>query len=110
MEMRRLGQVYVFGDFRLDAARRTLSSREDGRAVPLSTPVFDTLLYLVENAGALVERTALLAAVWPHVTVVENSVNQTVSALRRALGDDPASPRYVLTVYGVGYRFAELDE
>jgi DNA-binding winged helix-turn-helix (wHTH) protein/Flp pilus assembly protein TadD len=105
MEMRRLGQAYVFGDFRLDTARRALSARGNGRAIPLSIPVFDTLLYLIENAGELVERTALLAAVWPHVTVVENSVNQTVSALRRALGDDPASPCYVLTVPGRGYRF-----
>jgi DNA-binding winged helix-turn-helix (wHTH) protein len=103
--MRRPGQIYAFGDFRLDATRRTLSSRANGRAVPLSTPVFDTLLHLVEHAGEVVERAALLAAVWPHVTVVENSVSQSISALRHALGDDAAAPSYVSTVSGRGYRF-----
>lgn len=103
--MRRPGQIYAFGDFRLDAARRALLSRADGRAVPLSPPAFDTLLYLVEHAGEAIERTALLAAVWPHVIVVENSVSQSISALRQALGDDAAAPRYVTTVTGRGYRF-----
>ena len=103
--MRRPGQTYSFGDFRLDTARRALLSRADGRPVLLSPPVFDTLLYLVEHAGELVERASLLEAVWPHVTVVGNSVSQSVSALRRALDDDAAIPRYVSTVSGRGYRF-----
>ena len=103
--MRRPGQIYAFGDFRLDTARRALSLRANGRVLALPDPVFDTLLYLVEHAGELVERASLLAAVWPHVTVVGNSVSQSVSALRHALGDDPAAPRYVSTVSGRGYRF-----
>src|SRR5258707_15420717 len=103
--MRRLGQTYTFGGFRLDTNRRILSSQADGQTIPLSTPVFDTLLCLIEHAGELVERKALLAAVWPHVTVVENSVNQTISALRRTLGDDADAPRFVSTVAGRGYRF-----
>ena len=103
--MRRLGQTYTFGEFRLDTNRRVLSARDSGQAIALSTPAFDTLLYLIENAGELVERKALLAAVWPKVTVVENSVNQTIAALRRALGDDVSAPRYVSTESGRGYRF-----
>jgi serine/threonine-protein kinase len=103
--MGRLGQTYTFGGFRLDTNRRILSARESGETIAISTPVFDTLLHLIENAGALVERKALLAAVWPKVTVVENSVNQTISALRRALGDDANAPRYVSTESGRGYRF-----
>ena len=103
--MRRLGQTYAFGGFRLDSNRRILSLQAGGQTIPLATPVFDTLLYLIEHAGELVERKALLAAVWPHVTVVDNSVNQTISALRRALGDDADAPRFVSTVAGRGYRF-----
>jgi DNA-binding winged helix-turn-helix (wHTH) protein/Flp pilus assembly protein TadD len=103
--MRRPGQIYAFGDFRLDTARRALLSRSNGRTLPLAPPVFDTLLHLVKQAGQLVERDALLAAVWPHVTVVGNSVSQSISAIRHALGDDPAAPRYVSTVSGRGYRF-----
>ncbi len=103
--MRRLGQTYTFEGFRLDTNRRILSLLADGQTIALSTPAFDTLRYLIEHAGELVERKALLAAVWPHVTVVENSVNQTISALRRALGDDADAPRIVSTVPGRGYRF-----
>jgi DNA-binding winged helix-turn-helix (wHTH) protein/thioredoxin-like negative regulator of GroEL len=104
--MRRQGPVYAFGDFRLDAARRSLSPRVGGgAAIALPDPAFDILAYLVEHAGEMVERAALLQAAWPLVTVVENSVSQAVSALRRALGDDPAAPRYVSTVSGRGYRF-----
>jgi DNA-binding winged helix-turn-helix (wHTH) protein/Tfp pilus assembly protein PilF len=104
--MRRPGQTYAFGDFRLDPRRRVLSSRGTGETVPLSPAAFDSLLYLVEHAGEVVSRAVLLEAVWPHATVVENSVNQAVSAVRRALGDDPAQPRYLTTVPGRGYRFA----
>jgi DNA-binding winged helix-turn-helix (wHTH) protein/Tfp pilus assembly protein PilF len=104
--MRRPGQTYVFGDFRLDPRRRLLSSRSSpAEAIALPAAAFDTLVQLVEQTGAVVGRDVLLAAVWPHATVVDNSVNQAVAALRRALGDDPDRPRYVATVTGRGYRF-----
>lgn len=101
--MRRPGQTYAFGDFRLEPRRRLLFAQDE--VVPLSGLAFDTLLHLVEHAGEVVSRPALLEAVWPHATVVENSVNQAVSAVRRALRDDPARPRYLTTVAGRGYRF-----
>jgi len=82
--MRRPDQIYVFGDFRLDPRRRLLSSRTSGRMVPLSASAFDLLLHLVEQAGTVVSRQSLLSSVWPHATVVENSVNQAVAAIRRA--------------------------
>lgn len=103
--MRRPGQTYAFGDFRLDPRRRRLWSAR-GEAIPLSGLAFDTLLHLIEHGGEVVSRPVLLAAVWPHATVVENSVNQAVAAVRRALGDDAARPIYVITVPGRGYRFA----
>lgn len=104
--MRCPGQTYAFGDFRLDPRRRVLSSRMSGRTVPLSASAFDLLVQLVEQAGTVVSRQSLLSSVWPHATVVENSVNQAVAAIRQALGDDPAQPRYLATVTGRGYRFA----
>lgn len=94
-----------FADFRLDARRRQVTRRTTGQAIPLSGVQFDTLLMLVVNAGDVVGKAALLAQVWPHVTVVENSVNQCIASLRRALGDDAASPRFIGTVPGRGYRF-----
>lgn len=71
----------------------------------LADTAFDSLLYLVEHAGKAVARQALLEAVWPHTTVTDNSVNQAVAAVRRALGDAPSAPRYIATAPGRGYRF-----
>ncbi len=97
--------VYLFGDFRLDARRRLLLSAAGGQAPPLTAKAFDTLLHLVEHAGEVVDKAALMRAVWPHVSVEENSLNQAISAVRRALGEDPAAHRFIVTAPGRGYRF-----
>lgn len=98
------GDVYAFEGFRLDAGRRTLTDAS-GRPVSLAPRVFDTLLHLVQRAGDLVDKNALLEAVWPDVTVEENSLSQNISALRRALGDSPGENRFIVTAPGRGYRF-----
>jgi DNA-binding winged helix-turn-helix (wHTH) protein/Tfp pilus assembly protein PilF len=98
-------RVYAFAGFTLDARRRLLLSCADGQAVPIPTTAFDTLLYLVEHAGELVEKSALMRAVWPHVNVEENSLSQSISVLRRALGEAPSAPQFVVTVPGRGFRF-----
>ena len=101
---------YEFGEFRLDTRRRLLLSRHDGRIVALTTKAIDTLLYLVEHAGAVVDKGMLIKNVWPNVRVEENSLSQCISALRRALGEDPLEHRFILTAPGRGYRFiAELS-
>jgi TolB-like protein/DNA-binding winged helix-turn-helix (wHTH) protein len=96
---------YVFEGFRLDPNRRMLFGR-DGETIALKSRVFETLLHFVEHAGELLEKDALLRAVWPHTVVEENSLNQHVSALRRALGERPGDNRFIVTVPGRGYRFA----
>jgi TolB-like protein/DNA-binding winged helix-turn-helix (wHTH) protein/lipoprotein NlpI len=96
--------VYEFGEFQIDAARRRLQ-RRDGSPIPLTPRVFETLLYLVEHHGALVERDQLMDAVWPDAVVEENNITQNISTLRRILGDSPGSNRLILTVPGRGYRF-----
>ncbi len=98
------GDVYDFESFRLDAGRRVLTDAA-GKAVQLAPRVFDTLLYLVDHAGELVEKSALLEAVWPDVTVEENSLTQNISTLRRVLGDTPGENRFIVTAPGRGYRF-----
>jgi len=79
--------VYEFGDFRLIAAQRRLTVRSDGRAIELTPKALDTLHFLVQHRGELLDKSTLIAAVWPNVVVEENNLNQVVSALRRALGD-----------------------
>lgn len=96
--------VYEFGEFQIDAVKRRLQ-RRDGSPVPLTPRVFDTLLYLVEHSGALVERSQLLDAVWPDAVVEENNITQNISTLRRVLGEAPGVRQFIVTVPGRGYRF-----
>jgi len=96
--------TYVFAGFHLDAQRRILS-RAGGDAIPLAPKVFDTLLYLVEHRGELLDKRVLLETIWPHVIVEENNLNQTISTLRRVLGERPGEHRFIATEPGRGYRF-----
>src|SRR4029453_19584360 len=57
--------VYEFGEFQLDAVRRVLRSRTDARPIDLPPRAFDTLLYLVEHQGALLEKHVPMALVGP---------------------------------------------
>lgn len=95
--------VYQFEDFRLDAGRLLLS--RCGQRVPLTPKVFETLLLLVRRNGEVLAKDELLRAVWPDTIVEENNLNQTISALRRILGESPGEMRYIATVPGRGYRF-----
>ena len=78
--------AYRFNGFRLDPARRLLFGA-DGQPIPLKPKVFATLLYLVERPGELVDKEALLEAVWPHVVVEENNLNKAISTLRQVFGE-----------------------
>jgi two-component system response regulator RegX3 len=82
-----------------------------GKQVELTVKEFELLRVLLQNAGRLVRRDALVAEVWdPNWFGSTKTVDVHVSALRKKLGDDPASPRYVHTVRGVGFRFASAAE
>jgi DNA-binding winged helix-turn-helix (wHTH) protein/tetratricopeptide (TPR) repeat protein len=77
----------------------------DGAVVPLTPKVLDLLLHLLDHAGELVTKEALLDAIWPDANVTDNALTQTVSELRQVLGDDAGAPRYIKTVARRGYRF-----
>jgi DNA-binding winged helix-turn-helix (wHTH) protein/TolB-like protein/Flp pilus assembly protein TadD len=95
--------LYEFGPFRLDTVRRRLLHRN--QPVPLTPKAFDTLLVLIENCGQVMEKDHLMDAVWSGLAVEENNLTQSISALRKALGEKRKDPQYILTVPGVGYRF-----
>ncbi len=95
---------YEFGGFRLDTAQQHLIGA-DGAPVPLPSRAFDTLRVLVEHAGELVEKASLMRAVWPKTVVEDNNLNQCISAVRRALGDNSDDCRFILTVPGRGFKF-----
>jgi DNA-binding response OmpR family regulator len=64
----------------------------------------ELICYLYANAGRIIFRDELLSKVWKcQQTMTTRTVDQTISSLRRKLGDDAESPRYLITVYGVGY-------
>ena len=95
---------YQFDGFRLRPGKRQLRA-PDGSAVALTAKAFDTLLCLVRERDRVVPKDELLARVWPGRVVEENNLAQTISALRRALGDDLRAEPYIVTVRGCGYQF-----
>ena len=96
-------RVYRFGEFRLIASDRILL--RDAERVPLAPRVFNLLLILVENAGRLVTKETLIREIWAESFVEEGNLNQTVSRLRRILGEKADENRFIETVPRVGYRF-----
>jgi TolB-like protein/DNA-binding winged helix-turn-helix (wHTH) protein/thioredoxin-like negative regulator of GroEL len=95
--------IYEFGPFRLDAAERLLL--REGAAVALTPRVFDLLLVLVERHGHLLEKDELLQTIWPDAVVEEGNLTANISILRKTLGDDGNSARFIETVPKRGYRF-----
>jgi len=91
----------------IDPARRRV--RVDGRDVDLTDQEFRLLHLLATHAGIVFSREALLAKIWRGDTYVTvRSVDTLVKRLRRRIEADPANPRYLLTVWGVGYKFADV--
>lgn len=97
-------RAYQFDGFRVDLSRYQVVG-PDGVALTLSNRAYDVLVYLIENRGKVVSKDDLMQSVWKRVVVEENNLNQAISLLRRTLGDQRASPRYIGTVPGRGYRF-----
>ena len=96
----------VFGGLVIDEARRGV--RVDGREVVLTAKEFDLLLFFARHPGRVYNRAELLDKVWGYGhDGYEHTVNSHINRLRAKIELDPAKPRYMLTVWGVGYKFAE---
>jgi DNA-binding response OmpR family regulator len=99
----------TFGELEVDTGARRV--RIGGKELDLSRKEFDLLAVLAEAAGRVLTRDHLMTRVWD-----ENWFGPTktldvhIGTLRRKLGDDPAKPRYIHTVRGVGFRFATDEE
>ena len=99
----------TIGELRLDllARRAWLAERE----LELTRKEFDLLARLAQDAGHVVTRESLMSDVWDmNWFGSTKTLDVHVARLRRKLGDDPASPTYIHTVRGVGFRLAELHE
>ena len=93
---------YRFKGFTLSLAHGALRVA-DGTERPLRPKSFALLQLFVENAGRLLDRDTIMAAIWPDVFVTDDSITQCVGEIRRALGE--AAPRLLQTLPRRGYRF-----
>ena len=96
-------RLYEFGNFRLDLTEKVLS--RDGKSVPVTPKVFETLCVLVERAGHLVEKDELMQKLWQDRFVEESNLTFNIKMLRKALGDSASKPVFIETVPRRGYRF-----
>lgn len=91
----------------IDPARRRV--RVGGEDVDLTAQEFRLLFVLATHPGIVFSREALLTRVWPdHTYVTERSVDSLVKRLRRRIEKDPANPAIILTVWGSGYKCADV--
>ena len=94
---------YEFYEFRLDTAERALYRQ--GELVPLTPKALETLLFLVERRGHIVEKDDLMKAVWPDTFVEEASLSRNIFVLRKTLSDGQDGRAFIETIPKRGYRF-----
>jgi DNA-binding winged helix-turn-helix (wHTH) protein/predicted ATPase len=93
----------IFHPFRLDVANQQLW--REGQTVALSLKAFALLELLIERRGQLVTKEELLEAVWPDTFVTDIVLKVRIAELRKALGDEARTPRFIETAQRRGYRF-----
>jgi len=97
-------EAFTFGDAEVDFGRCEV--RRGGRVVDLSALEFKLLSTFITRRGRVLTREALLEAAWgPGVSLNDRVVDNHIVALRRKLEPDPASPRFLVNLRGLGYRF-----
>jgi DNA-binding winged helix-turn-helix (wHTH) protein/tetratricopeptide (TPR) repeat protein len=94
--------IFRIGDVEVDASRRLVS--RGGVPVYLRQQALEVLLYLLRNPDRLVTRQELFDHIWKDTAVTDDAVVQCVVEIRKALGDEPRRPRFILTVPKSGYR------
>ncbi len=98
------GRALAFDGLRIDPGAREVVVRD--APVTLTAREFDLLYYLVSHPGETFTRDQLMEAVWDHTFAADSStVTVHVRRLREKLEADPRQPRYLQTVWGVGYQF-----
>lgn len=96
------------GELQIDPAKREV--RMANAPVPLTSKEFDLLLHFARNPGRVYTRVQLLDAIWGHgFEGYEHNVNCHINRLRAKIEKDHARPAWILTVRGVGYKFAEVE-
>ena len=98
------GEIYRFDDLEVDSGRGEL--RRAGRAVEITATEFKLLTTFLRNRGRLLTRDKLLDEAWGRdKSVTDRVVDNHIVSLRRKIEREPAEPRYLVSVRGLGYRF-----
>ena len=101
--------VYRFDDFVVDPETWRLT--RGGQEIHLKPLVLELLIYLIANRGRLVTRQELMDTVWGDTVISESALTKAAAWLRKVLGDDSTTHRYLETVRSRGYRFvADVEE
>ena len=98
-----------FGDLTIYPNKRNIELR--GETFDLTSKEFDLLMLFANNPGRAYSRQELLDVVWGYqYNGYSHTVNSHINRLRSKIEDDPSEPTFIKTVWGVGYRFVELEE
>lgn len=97
-------QIFRFADVTVDVGRRKIT--RGGEAVKVTRAEYNLLLYFLKNVDRALARDAILNAAWGYDFYPRTrTVDAHVARIRRKLEPNPAEPRHLLTIHGVGYRF-----
>jgi len=103
------GKLLEHGELRIDLEKRNVSMA--GRKIELTAKEYDLLVLFASSPGRAFNRQQLLDSVWGYqFEGYHHTVNSHINRLRSKIEEDPSEPRYIRTVWGYGYRFAEADE
>lgn len=96
--------IYRIGDVEINFSTHEAHRHEEDLA--FTALEFDILRYLIQNEGRTVTRKQLLRDVWGiSQEIITRTIDRHIASVRKKIEPDPASPQYIETVYGIGYRF-----
>lgn len=99
-------ESFTFGEVELNFKK--YAARKGGQALELSPREFEILRYLIRRRGEIVTRDQLLDEVWGYDNnPVTRTVDNHIARLRQKIEPEPSSPRHIITVHRIGYRFIE---
>jgi two-component system, OmpR family, alkaline phosphatase synthesis response regulator PhoP len=98
--------AYKFGSVQIDFVKTEI--HRNGVSVPFSTKEYQLLHYMIDHKGETLSRETLLHEVWGYSAIPNTrTVDVHIAWLRQKLEEDPKQPQWILTVHGLGYKFAE---
>jgi len=103
-EIKPVPELYSFGDVEIDFAQ--FKVRRKGNELDLTSLELDILKYFIVHRGEVVSRNDLLDKIWGYESYpTTRTIDNHILKLRKKIEDDPSHPRYIISVYGGGYRF-----